>query len=303
MKLYFSPPAGIPAPVDNALVWAWSQTELQILWSAPLNPNTDNALLRYTLLYGVQLPNTTYPLDGSFLKPSSNIFLMNYTIPGLNIHTTYNVAVLCCSEIGCNPSIWIASGVTFGLAPRSVVQGILLTYNALGKEIIVAWAPLITHSPEGEVAFYEGQYGHLDSTPFTFKVHAPMNTVSLVDVQGDIQIRVRAAVKVRESPELYEYNQWSGWTSVLTNTPPTPTVQTSSTEEQKITDPPVKVIIPSVTVPVVVVLSAVCGLALFLYYCKRKSSHRDTVGTTGDAINVDLAKDDDNDTDALTSKL
>lgn len=101
--------------MDDVLVKAWSRSELQVLWYPPYRPNTDLALLRYQFLYGVGSPDITSFSNGSFLKPSNSLPL-NGTIQGLLPGTTYEVAVLVCSEIGCDFFHMLPTmAMTFGL--------------------------------------------------------------------------------------------------------------------------------------------------------------------------------------------
>ncbi|KAL5486421.1 hypothetical protein EMCRGX_G018893 [Ephydatia muelleri] len=255
--------AGIPAPLST-LAWALSQTKLQVLWSSPSSPNTDPALLRYRLLYGVGSPGLMYPPEGSYLQPSQNP-LMNCSLSGLSAGTVYTVAVLSCSEVGCDTShLMPTTAMTFGLVPSASVVGVTLTYDVLKQEIVVAWTPLVTQPPEGEVAFYEVQYGRSNSSLSTFRAHPPYNSLYLDGIpDDDYQARVRAAVKVQESPETYGYSPWSVWAVAP---PTTPTVQT---EVLRIAPPTTAIIVPSVLVPVVVVVGVVS--LLLCYYCKTKS--------------------------------
>lgn len=123
------------------------------------------------------------------------------------------------------------------VAPNTSVQGVVLMYNTLKMEIVVAWAPLVTQPPEGEVALYEVQYGLSNSSLNTFRAYPPANSVILDGVTEDYQVnpstvflplpatplpapptqaRVRAGVKV--TPESFDYSQWSVWVMV---SPPT----------------------------------------------------------------------------------
>lgn len=112
--------AGIPSPVGGVFVEALSQTQFQVFWTTLSSPNTDPALLRYRILYGVGSPGLLYPSDGSYLQPSLSL-VMNFTLSGLSVGTVYTVAVLSCSEIGCDTShLMPAIAVTFGLGKRCV---------------------------------------------------------------------------------------------------------------------------------------------------------------------------------------
>ena len=107
-----SPAGSVPSPLEYIFVGAWSQSELFVIWYPPLNPNTDPALLRYQVLYGVWSTDLTYPADGSLLGSQA----ANCTIPGLLAGTAYSLSVLVCSEVGCDTSnLLVTMASTFGL--------------------------------------------------------------------------------------------------------------------------------------------------------------------------------------------
>ena len=69
--------------------------------------------------------------------------------------------------------------------PSASVVGVTLTYDVLKQEIVVAWTPLVTQPPEGEVAFYEVQYGRSNSSLSTFRAHPPYNSLYLDGIPDD----------------------------------------------------------------------------------------------------------------------